>query len=223
MVRQTLFRVIATGMGTTVTGFYTGKKNQPQLQIHGRVGIYSWGAGGVVRGQRVENHLGWGQLVLNLSLRDSCWRQATWSDITWAGEGVPDQTYRVITCPRWGALSRFLLRLDFTRKFTNEPTRLMSLTKDGSSRVSVSLPLIHRKKTHSSFLWTMLSLLSRLVAFCSLRTSWIIYWDLAVKDVCWMVLAVRHSKRGVAMKIKGKVSEASGQPSRFSDLTAKHL
>ena len=46
MLRQTLSRTIAMGIGTTAMGFYSGERDWAQLQIqHGQVGIYSQGAG----------------------------------------------------------------------------------------------------------------------------------------------------------------------------------
>ena len=70
------------------------------------------------------------------------------------------------------------------------------------------------------------------VVFCSLQTSWIICWNLVEGDIYWVELAVRQLMRGVVMKTKEKqswivrnrVSELSGQPSRFFlNLSLGHL
>lgn len=61
---------------------------------------------------------------------------------------------------------------------------------------------------------------SHLVAFCSLRTNWIICWDLGVKGICWMVLEARHLMKGVYMRVKEKqrlrvkntLSKSRGKP-----------
>lgn len=88
---------------------------------------------------------------------------------------------------------------------------------------SLCLPSCSRKEETFFFPLSNTSPFPHSVVFCSLQTSWIIYWNLVVEDICWVVPAVRNLMRGVAMKIKEKqrltdrnpVSESSGQRSGF--------
>lgn len=88
LARQALFGTVMVGLWGTTMGFCSRERDQTQLQLQGKMGIYSQGAecvcvwGGYVNGWKIVNrkHWGSGDMLAKPAWHNSCWRQAR---VTW--------------------------------------------------------------------------------------------------------------------------------------------